>query len=120
MFFLPKGQKKPPAEGQSPPLELEVGPAEQAVSSSAPVKGETNRRGREACLAETDQGKSRERFPVLLGLIEQDQELALALQRQSRAGAERYSWSFFGTDSWSCVEKDLNKYIFYTCGGIFF
>ena len=51
---------------------------------NGPVKGETNLPGSEGCLAETVQGKSRQRFPVLFGLIEQDQERAPALQRQSR------------------------------------
>ena len=49
-------------------------------------------------MAETGQGKSIERFLVLFGLIEQDQELAPALQRQSKEGAERDSWTCLGTD----------------------
>ena len=52
------------------------------------MKGEANGPGREACLAETLKGKNRERFPVLFGLIEQDQELALTCrdspQREQR------------------------------------
>ena len=48
------------------------------------------------CWAETNQSKIRERFPVLFGLIEQDQELSPALQRQYGQGAEIDSWSCFG------------------------
>ena len=54
-------------------------------------------------MAETVQGKSRERFLVLFGLIEQDHEQAPELQRQSREGAERDTWSCLGTDSLSCL-----------------
>ena len=46
---------------------------------------------------ETVQSKSKDRlpFPVLFGLIEQDQELAPDLKIQSREGAELDSWSLF-------------------------
>ena len=47
-------------------------------------------------MTETVQGKSRERFLVLFELIEQDQELAAALQRESREEADRDSWSCLG------------------------
>ena len=43
--------------------------------------------GSDPCPAETVQGK---RFLVLFGLIKQDQEVAPALQRQSREGAEMF------------------------------
>ena len=39
-------------------------------------------------------------MPVLFGLIEQEQELTPALQRQSREGAERDSWSGLEIFSW--------------------
>ena len=52
-------------------------------------------------MSETVQCNSREKFLVLFGLIEQDQELAPALQRQSKEGAERDSYSCLGTDFWS-------------------
>ena len=42
-------------------------------------------------LAETVQSKSRDRFSVMFGLIEQVQELAPAMQRQSKEKAERDS-----------------------------
>ena len=51
--------------------------------------------GSGASWAETVQSKSRDRFQFLFGLIEQDQELALALQRHSKEGSERALWSCF-------------------------
>ena len=43
-------------------------------------------------------------------MIERDQELAAALQRQSREGAERDSWSFLGMISrnkeWGLLGRD--------------
>ena len=53
-------------------------------------------------MAETVQGKSRERFLVLFGLIKQDQELAPALQRQSKEGAEIFL-VLFGNIFLSCL-----------------
>ena len=44
--------------------------------------------GSGTCWAEAVQSKIRDRFLVLFGLIEQDQELAPALQRQSKEKAE--------------------------------
>ena len=44
----------------------------------------------------TVQSRSRDRFRVLFGLIEQDPELGPALQRQSREGTERDSWFCLG------------------------
>ena len=53
---------------------------------------------------------TKERFLVLFGLIEQDQELAPALQRQAREGAERDSWSCLGMVSrnreWGLLGRD--------------
>ena len=46
--------------------------------------------GSDACPEETVQGKSRQRYLVLFGLIKQDQEVAPALQRQSREGAQMF------------------------------
>ena len=61
-------------------------------------------------MAETVKGKSRERFLILFGLIEQDQGLAPALQTQSSERAERDSWSCFGMVSrnreWCLLGRD--------------
>ena len=58
---------------------------------------------REWGLSGRDSPGQKQRELVLFGLIEQDQELAPGLQKQSREGAERDSWSYLGTDSWSCL-----------------
>ena len=58
---------------------------------NGPVIEKNNLIGSESCWAETVQNKSRDRFSVLFGLIEQDQELAPAMQTQSKEKAERDS-----------------------------
>ena len=54
----------------------------EAKVLNGPVIEKNNTTGNGACLAETVQSKSRERFLLLFGLIEQVREVAAALQNQ--------------------------------------
>ena len=61
--------------------------------SCGPVNAEISWPGSDACPREIVQRGSRERFPSRFFVIQKDQELAPALQRQYRNGTKRDSWT---------------------------